>query len=332
MREPKAKKTPSGMWRCQYTKDGKRHSVTRPTQYEAERDAKLLAGADIPDLTLTEAIDRYILERQNILSPSTIAGYRVIQRNRFQSVMDKPITARIRWQQVINDEVPELSPKTIYNSWGLISSVLKSNNIPVPQVKLPQQIREEHEFFQPDEIKKFLKLIEGHENEAHFLLCLHGLRKSEMLAVTDSDIKDGYIYVRGSIVKSEANTYVSREANKNETSRRMVPIFIDRLKTLPLELTCAPDTIGDRFQRLCRENGLPEIGLHGLRHSFVSLCYYRKISLMVTMKFGGYANPTICQKIYTHLADLELRESEKKLKSFLSPKKSAKKVRNPLKK
>lgn len=330
MREPKAKQTPSGMWRCQYTKNGKRYSVTRPTQYEAERVAKLLAGLDIPDLTLSEAIDRYILERKNILSPSTVAGYRVIQRNRFQSVMHTPITARIRWQQVINDEVPELSPKTIYNSWGLISSVLKSNNIPVPQVKLPQQIREEHEFFQPEEIKKFVKLIEGHENEVHFLLCLHGLRKSEMLAVTDSDIKDGYIYVRGSIVKDSENRLISREANKNESSRRMVPIFIDRLKELPLNRKCVPDTIGRRFQRLCRENGLPQIGLHGLRHSFVSLCYYRKISLMVTMKYGGYANPTIVQKIYTHLADLELRESEKKLKSFLSPKKSAKKVRKPL--
>lgn len=316
MRTPRAKKMPSGMWRCQYTKEGKRYSVTRQTQYEAERDAQLLAGSDIPDLTLSEAIDRYIFDRQNVLSPSTVAGYRVIQRNRFKSVMHTPITARIRWQQIINAEAPEVSAKTLYNSWGLIRSVLNYNDVHVPHVVLPQRIREEHGFFQPEQIKEFVKLIEGHENEAHFLLCLHGLRKSEMLAVTASDIKDGYIFVRGSIVKDSANRLVSRQSNKNETSRRKVPIFIDRLKTLPLELNCSPDTIGDRFQRLCRENGLPEIGLHGLRHSFVSLCYYRKISLMVTMKFGGYANPTICQKIYTHLADQELRESEEKLKSF----------------
>ena len=183
-------------------------------------------------------------------------------------------------------------------------------------MQLPQKIREEHEFFQPEQIKKFVKIIEGHENEAQFLLCLHGLRKSEMLAVTDSDVKDGYIYVRGSIIRTEANTYVSRDSNKTELSRRKVPIFIPRLEKLSLEQNCRPDTIGRRFQRLCEENDLPQIGLHGLRHSFVSLCYYLSISLMVTMKYGGYSNPSVVQSIYTHLADAELKDSESKLKRF----------------
>jgi len=312
-----AKRLPSGNYRVQYTKDGKRYSVTRPTAYEAEREALMRMGVDIPDITLHEAIDRYIAERTNVLSPSTIAGYRVIQRNRFQSVMHSPIADRIRWQQIVNDEAPDVSTKTLHNSWGLVKAVLTANGVNVPKVVLPQMVVEEHEFFQPEEIKKFVKIIEGHENEAQFLLCLHGLRKSEMLAVTDSDIRDGHIYVRGSIVKSEANTYVSREANKTAKSRRTVPIFVDRLKTLPMEYNCAPDTIGDRFQRICRENGLPEIGLHGLRHSFVSLCYYLRISTVMTMQYGGYSTPYIVQKIYTHLANRELKASEKKLKRFL---------------
>lgn len=312
-----AKKLPSGNYRVQYTVNGKRRSVTRPTAYEAEREAMILMDANVPDLTLHEAIDKYIAERVNVLSPSTIAGYRVIQRNRFKDVMHRPITDRIRWQQVVNDEAPGISTKTLYNSWGMVKAVLKSNNVILPRVLLPQVITEEHEFFQPEEIKQFVKLIEGHENEAQFLLCLHGLRKSEMLAVTDSDIRGGYIHVHGSIIKDSANTYVSRQANKTSKSRRMVPVFIDRLKELPLDLNCAPDTIGDRFQRLCRENDLPEIGLHGLRHSFVSLCYYLGISMMMTMKYGGYANPYIVQKIYTHLAEVEKTEAQKKLRSFM---------------
>lgn len=311
-----AQKLPSGNYRVQYYKDGKRHSVTRPTAYEAEREAMLLMNGDIPDLTLHEAIDCYINERKNVLSPSTIVGYRVIQRNRFQSVMHLPIADKIRWQQVVNDEALTISPKTLYNSWGLVKAILTTYGVAVPRVLLPQRITEEHEFFQPEEIKTFVKLIEGHENEAQFLLCLHGLRKSEMLAVTDSDIKDGYIYVRGSIIRTEANTYVSRDSNKTVKSRRQVPIFIPRLETLPLERNCRPDTIGRRFQRLCEENGLPQIGLHGLRHSFVSLCYYLGISLMVTMRYGGYSNPTVVQSIYTHLANRELKDSEAKLKQF----------------
>lgn len=311
-----AHKLPSGNYRVQFYKDGKRHSVTRPTAYEAEREAMLLMNGNIPDITLHEAIDCYINERKNVLSPSTIVGYRVIQRNRFQSVMHLPIADKIRWQQVVNDEALTISPKTLYNSWGLVKAILTTYGVAVPRVQLPQKIREEHEFFQPEQIKKFVKIIEGHENEAQFLLCLHGLRKSEMLAVTDSDIKDGYIYVRGSIIRTEANTYVSRDSNKTELSRRKVPIFIPRLEKLSLEQNCRPDTIGRRFQRLCEENDLPQIGLHGLRHSFVSLCYYLGISLMVTMKYGGYSNPSVVQSIYTHLADAELKDSESKLKQF----------------
>lgn len=311
-----AHKLPSGNYRVQFYKDGKRHSVTRPTAYEAEREAMLLMNGNIPDLTLHEAIDCYINERKNVLSPSTIVGYRVIQRNRFQSVMHLPIADKIRWQQVVNDEALTVSPKTLHNSWGLVKAILTTYGVAVPRVQLPQKIREEHEFFQPEQIKKFVKIIEGHENEAQFLLCLHGLRKSEMLAVTDSDVKDGYIYVRGSIIRTEANTYVSRQSNKTELSRRKVPIFIPRLEKLSLEQNCRPDTIGRRFQRLCEENDLPQIGLHGLRHSFVSLCYYLDISLMVTMKYGGYSNPTVVQSIYTHLADAELKDSESKLKRF----------------
>lgn len=311
-----AQKLPSGNYRVQYYKDGKRHSVTRPTAYEAEREAMLLMNGNIPDITLHEAIDCYINERKNVLSPSTIVGYRVIQRNRFQSVMHLPIADKIRWQQVVNDEALTISPKTLYNSWGLVKAILTTYGVAVPRVQLPQRITEEHLFFQPEEIKTFVKLIEGHENEAQFLLCLHGLRKSEMLAVTDSDVRDGYIYVRGSIVRTEANTYVSRDSNKTVKSRRQVPIFIPRLETLPLERNCRPDTIGRRFQRLCEENGLPQIGLHGLRHSFVSLCYYLGISLMVTMRYGGYSNPTVVQSIYTHLANRELKDSEAKLKQF----------------
>lgn len=273
-------------------------------------------NGNIPDLTLHEAIDCYINERKNVLSPSTIVGYRVIQRNRFQSVMHQPIADKIRWQQVVNDEALTISPKTLYNAWGLVKAILTTYGVAVPRVQLPQKIREEHEFFQPEEIKKFVKIIEGHENEAQFLLCLHGLRKSEMLAVTDSDIKDGYIYVRGSIIRTEANTYVSRQSNKTELSRRKVPIFIPRLEKLSLEQNCRPDTIGRRFQRLCEENDLPQIGLHGLRHSFISLCWFLDIPLLITMKYSGHTTPYTVQRIYTHLAESRMKESESKLKQF----------------
>lgn len=72
-------------------------SVTAETKAEAE-----LAKAEIQtgrrkyqkpiSMTLSEAIDKYIEMSDALLSPSTIRGYRVIQRNAFSSIMDLPLS------------------------------------------------------------------------------------------------------------------------------------------------------------------------------------------------------------------------------------------------
>ena len=81
----KAKKLPSGSWRCRaYSHkdaDGKQHyeSFTAPTKAEAEMmAAEYSAGKKRrvrADLTVHEAIDGYIRAKEPVLSPSTIRGY-----------------------------------------------------------------------------------------------------------------------------------------------------------------------------------------------------------------------------------------------------------------
>ena len=46
----------------------------------------------------------------------------------------------------------------------------------------------------------------------------------------------------------------------------------------------------ETFNRICRKNGLPEIGVHGLRHSFVSLAYHLGWSELTTMQIAGYSD------------------------------------------
>lgn len=83
----KAKKLPSGAWRCRsydYTdSDGKIHmaSFTAATKKEAEYLAAEYAVTKkqkkLPaNLTIGDAIDKYILSKENVLSPGTIREYR----------------------------------------------------------------------------------------------------------------------------------------------------------------------------------------------------------------------------------------------------------------
>ena len=43
--------------------------------------------------TIADAVDGYIAAKQNVLAPSTIRGYRILRRNRLQSIMKLDVRA-----------------------------------------------------------------------------------------------------------------------------------------------------------------------------------------------------------------------------------------------
>ena len=331
MKIPKARKLASGLWFIQLRLNGVSVPVRGRTEKEVKREAEAIKGAHragkwqaerpTKSPTLSKAIDAYIEERDSVLSPSTVRGYRTIQLNRFASVMDKPISEVKSWQMVVNDEAGTASPKTVKNAWGFVKSVLAQNGIHT-EVTTPQVPSAEKSFLQPDEIPAFLDMIRGTNIELAAILALHGLRRSELLALTKSSIKDGYITVRGAVVPDTTHRYHEKETNKNATSTRTVPVIIPRLTELVEEcqtdqlVTMHPDALARRVNSLCRQHGFPEVGIHGLRHTFASLCYSRRLSEMETMRLGGWSDPNTMRKIYTHLAEKDKLESEKKLKKF----------------
>ena len=91
-----ARVLPSGQWRCLVfdgMENGKRKykSFTAATKNDAELQAKqYLADPSRKNreqkLTVKDAIERYISSKEGVLSPSTIYGYRRMQRNRYESI------------------------------------------------------------------------------------------------------------------------------------------------------------------------------------------------------------------------------------------------------
>ncbi len=327
MKIPTARKLPSGSWFVRVKVDGKEYSVTRPTEKEAVAEAiAIKAGAkQCPNsITLKKAIDKYIEDRENVLSPSTIMGYRTIQRTRFQSVQNIPIAQIKNWQRIINTEAKACSAKTLRNAWMFLASVLKENNLIVERVRLPQIVQKDKRFLDYEQIKEFVALIEGADFEVAALIALHGLRRSELLALTSNSIVNGTIIVKGAVVPDENGNMVTKKTNKNASSARTVPIIIPRLAEL-LEgvdgqiVTMCPQTIQKHINKTCAKNNLPEVGFHGLRHSFASLCYHLGLSEMQTMELGGWSDSSTMRKIYTHLAQADKKLSVEKLTAFFSP-------------
>lgn len=324
MKIPKATKLPSGRWRVLVQIKGNRISITKDTKKEAERAAAVLKMSPeqrATKMTYREAIDLYIeklsAKAPDKISPSTIKGYRDIQRTRFQSIMDLPLSADIDMQEVIDNE--DVSTKTKQNAYGFISSVLRMFKIEPQKVKYDKEPKKERPFLQPEQIKIFVKAIEGDKYEIPYLLCLHSLRRSEMLAMKKSQVHDGIIHVEGAIVNSEKGM-VYKETNKTAASVRDVPIFISRLAEL---VNLAPDGflcpypvkgMEQHLRTILRHSGLPVAGFHMLRHSYASACYFSGVDLLTCQKWGGWSEYRTMMQIYTHLSEQQQKADLEKLK------------------
>lgn len=337
MKVPKPRKLKSGTWFIQLRLNGVSVPVTAPTKQECIDQACLIkaeykAGkrqiAHPDTITLRQAIDSYIESKKNVLSPSTIRSYRGDQRNRFQSVADHPLASVDDWQSVINNEATLCSPKSIKNAWGLVTSCMRANNITPPVVKLPQIVRADRPWLEPNQIPVFLEAIRGLDCEVPALLALHGLRRSELLGLTwdNIDLDRDLIRVSGSTVFDGDGKLVDKPTNKNQSSNRIIPIMIPELKNI-LEAVPEknrigkvvhqhPNTLYAQINRACKSANLPEVGCHGLRHSFASLSYHVGNSELETMRLGGWSDFATMRKIYTHLADSDKRKSENKITEF----------------
>ena len=335
MKVPKPRKLSSGNWFIQLRLGGESVSVTELTEKQCIKTAQLvkaeyLAGkrgnAARDNITLEQAIDKYVGSRSNILSPSTLRGYNTIKRNRFTDVMNKPISGIKDWQVICNEEAKTCSAKTLQNSWRFIASVLRYSNFPAPHINLPQVVAKERPYLEPEQIPLFMKALRGQSCEIPALLALHSLRRSEICALDwgNVDLKNKRILVSGAMVPDEKHKLIQKDTNKNRASKRYIPIMINELQ-IALEAVAdksgsvvklSPDTVRKQIDKVCKTNSLPLVGVHGLRHSFASLAYHLEVPQKVVMQIGGWADPGTMNKIYTHLSQKDITKHENELTKF----------------
>lgn len=340
MKIPNPKKLPSGSWHLRIKIDGTSHSITKPTEkaclaeYMALKAGTKKKGKSTGPLTLTKAIDRYIERRQNICSPSTIAGYRRIQNQRFKATMPMALQHinPDQWQRIVNREARLCSPKTLKNAWLFVAAVVGEATGDRPKAKLPQKINNSKGFLKPGEIQPFLDALAGDVALIPALLALSSLRQSEILGLRwDAvDLDTGVLYIRETAVRDEDGKLVRKKTTKNDSSRRAVPIIQPlraALEAAPRKgdyvVTIAENTIRRHYQKAADRAGVPYVGAHGLRHSFASLACHLGLREETTMLIGGWADYHTMKKIYTHTPEEDLIADSALLLNFFDPTKSA---------
>lgn len=323
MKIPEPTKLPSGSWTVRVMIDGQRISITKPTKKACIAEAAALktgvkeAEKKSKKKTVTQAIEDYIDARRNICSPATIRSYKKYQKLRFQSMMNKDIfkVTPEQWQRAVNLEAKAISAKTLKSTWGFLSSVITETTGNHVSVRLPQVIPPQKAWLRPEQIPVFVELVKDDPIEIPALLALSSLRRSELLALRweDIDLTSDVLYVNGAAVFDEEERLVRKKETKNTSSRRTVPIIQPLHEALEKAerngdyvVTWYPNSIACRINRLCDQNNLPHVGLHGLRHSFASLGKHLGMPEDAVMRIGGWSDFQTMRKIYTHISEADM--------------------------
>lgn len=336
MKLPKAVKLPSGNWNIKIMVNGERISITAPTEKEAVAEAAAVKAGKkhekAPDkLTLSDAIDIYIKSKAPVLSPSTVRGYKIMQKHRFRSLMLRDVygITKADVQRAVNLE--QCSAKTIHNAYGLVRPVLKEYGVDVFGVRLPQIVKPVKQYLQPEDIGKLIEAVEGDECEIPILLAVWlGMRRSEIIGLCWDcvDLDRGLIHIRRTVVPDEHNHWVLKETAKNTSSQRTVdcPEYIlEKIRALPDPragqlFRMHPDTVRTHIHRACAKAGITDTTVHGLRHTNAAVMKTLGIDDRHAMERGGWSCESTYRKTYSYVFDSAAQQADTAINNFFDQK------------
>ena len=220
----------------------------------------------------------------------------------------------------------------IFNSavlWELIAAS------PMKMVKAPKAARKIAAFYDDEQVLDLIACL-NELDESQFkyrvmtmLAIFTGMRRGEILGIEWQDID----YDKKTIFIQRTSQYlpgkgVFTKEPKTELSKREITIpdsiiallkdyklyqeaeikrlgnlwkLSDRLFTTWDGEPMNPDTITDWFGKFVKQNNLPHVNFHGLRHTNVSLLIADGVDVRTIASRVGHANPTTTLNFYSHM-------------------------------
>lgn len=310
----KARKLPSGSWRCRVyshtDENGKKHqeSFTAPTKAKAEMLAAEYAANKHRrarhDITVGEAIDGYIAAKESVLSPSTIRGYDRMRKTDYDMIAKKKVQSLTSedLQLFVSDLARKKSPKSVRNAYGLLTA---SVSLYAPdltfKVTLPAKLKKRPESPSDEEVRALYNAAYPQLRLCiSFAMC--GIRRGEMCAFEYSDLKDGIIHINKDMVKDRYGKWVIKPRPKTDDSDRYVmlpPFVLDQIgQGTGRIITITPNSVTKQFIKYRDKLGL-SLTFHDIRHYFASSASVLGIPDIYTADMGGWnRNSSAMKSIY----------------------------------
>lgn len=325
----KIEKLPSGSYRIRKMYKGKTYTIVtdyKPTQKEAMQ----LMAAELdkvtpsaPHMTFKASADKYIEVKTNVLSPSSINGYKSVLRNlsaEFKALNINDIAA-MDIQKEINDYSANRSPKTVRNAHGFISAVLgmfrPELNI---STTLPQRRRNDSYIPSDDDVKRILERAKGTLYEIPLILATFGLRRSEICALTLEDLNGNILTINKALVTNDSGEFIIKTTKTIDGTRKIyLPDYVvDLIRKNGKIYDKSPGQIYENLCKYQNELGIPHFKLHALRHYYASMSHSLGIPDSYIMQAGGWKSDNTLKSVYRHAMDDKKEEMQKFAAQYIS--------------
>lgn len=318
-------------YRIEQMYKGKRYRVSvdhKPTKEEAIKLLANIMGKETIPLksSLSAACDSYIAAKDNVLSPSTVAGYRSIIRRLPQDLLNKPITqiSSRDIQVFVNKYSVGRTPKSVLNVSNFVMTVLAFHGIKLDSPKLPQKVKKEVYTPTEEDIQKILDKAKGTKYEVPLTLAAFGMRRSEIISVTSDKLNGTTLTIDTATVQNEKYEWVEKTTKTTASTRTIVipQRIADIIKEQGKAYTGSAETLNNVLHRYQDALKIPRFPLHKMRHFFASYLHQKGYSDAQIQAMGGWSTDNVMKSVYRHAMELDSAKNQAcaDIESIISPK------------
>lgn len=336
---PEPVKTAAGKWRIQLRLGGKSIVIADYDKKKCKAMAMAIkynaiqTASEPENMTLGEAMDKYIELRTPVISPATVRGYKKIRNNCFKELMGIRLKAltQEKIQKSVNAMAKDKAPKYVANAHGLLSAVLKEYH---PDFRLSTVLpaKKKPEINLPDDqdIADIIAAVKGERIEIPILMALWmGMRVSEIRGSTFDCIKDHRLHINKAIVDDERLRPVEKQTKTYSSDRWVtIPPYIEELIwAIPAGsnyiVPMTANAIKNAFYRLQEKKGLSHFTLHSLRHANAAVMLRLGVPNKYAQERGGWSTDSVLKSVYQYTMRDEMQRIDTAVNGYFDAKRSS---------